>query len=475
MKSSNTFASKNMERSFRIVAVFLLAASLFSCNFSKVEDFTLGKDFVKSTSGVIMIDTMSIVASTVHLDSIVTTRLPHLLVGGESNSSTGRVTSSPYFQFANGSFQRDFPNTLIYDSIVIKYNYDKYYIGDTTKLISFSVKLLDYKQGFNSNGSLYNISAFTANSDGQLYNSSTFKLKAGSLAEPKIYPYPLSKKDFYLHLSDTYGKELFDKILAKNDSLESNQNFPVFMPGVAFISSPDVNNTAVGIAQSSLSLRVYYHQLINPIEISNKTYFNFPVNTSGLWFNQILYNSQGSMLGNISQIRNNITGNAEISSANTYNQTMVQAGSALYTKIRIPGIQQFRGYAKNLVLINARIQLVPNPGSYSITNPLPDSLAVYVVDRRNVISSQLATSTGGNIFALKYVPIASDEQPYYVLDVTSFFESESAAQKTTGNALMIGMLSNKVGQTLNHFSFFGNSNNRSLFKMNIYCYVDKSN
>ncbi len=464
-----------MERSFRVVAVFLFAASLFSCNFSKVEDFTLGKDFVKSTSGVIMIDTMSITASTVHLDSIVTTRLPRLLIGGEKNSSTGKVTASPYFQFGNGSFQNDFPTNLVYDSIVVKYNYDGYSMGDTTKLISFSVRLLDYKQGFNTNGTLYNISAFTPNSDGHLYNSSTFKLKAGSLADPKIYPHPRSRKDFFIHLSDVYGKQLFDKILAKNDSVESSLYFPVFMPGVAFVSAPDANTTSVGIAQSSLSLRVYYHQLINPTEVVNKTYFNFPVNTGGMWFNQILYDSQGSLLTNFSQSKNSLTGNAELASANTSNQTLVQAGSGIYTKLRIPGIQQFRGYAKNLILLNAKIQLIPSPGSYSITNPLPDSLAVYVVDRRNVISSQLTNSLGSNIFALKYIPAAFDEPPYYVLDVTSFFESESAAQKTTGNGLMIGMLSNKVGQTLNHFSFFGNSNNRSLFKMNIYCYVDKSN
>ncbi len=144
-----------MERSFRVVVGFLLAASLFSCNFSKIEDFRMGKDFVSSTSGVVLIDTMKILASTVHLDSITTSKSVRLLVGGNQNAITGNVTCNPYFQFHSTSVSGTLATDLVYDSVVVKFNYDGYFIGDTTKLITFSVKPISPKQGYNSDG--YNL------------------------------------------------------------------------------------------------------------------------------------------------------------------------------------------------------------------------------------------------------------------------------------------------------------------------------
>lgn len=464
-----------MERSFRVVAGFLFAASLFSCKFSKVEDFQLGKDFVTSTSGVVMIDTMKIETSTVHLDSIVTSKLARLLIGGNQNSFTGKVTCSPHFQLHSGSFLSTFPTDLVYDSVVVKFNYDGYYIGDTTKLISFSVRPMVARKGYNSDGTLYDISPFKVNTDGYLYNTSSFKLSDKILGEVQLLPRPKTKKDYYFRLSDDFGKKLYADILAKNDTMSTLSKFQVFMPGVAFVSAVNQNQSAVGISQSSLSLRVYYHELINPTEPSSLTFFNFPVDATGVWFNQILYDSQGSFLGTISQKGNPLLSSVELPSANTYNQTMVQGGNGIYTKIRIPGVQHLTGYAKNVVLINAKIQLIPNLGSYSVTNPLPDSLAVYIVDRKNVISSQYTSSLGSNIFALKVKPLSLDEPPYYSLDLTQFFTSELAFTTTSGNSIMLGVVGAKAGQTLNYFSFSGNPLNGELFKMNVYCYVDKSN
>ncbi len=464
-----------MERSFRVIAVFLFAASLFSCNFSKVEDFQLGKDFVNSTSGVVMIDTMKMVTSTIHLDSIVTSKPARLLVGAYTNNFTGQATCTPYLQISSGSSISSLPTGLVYDSLVVKYNYDGYYIGDTTKLVAFSVKKITHKQGYNSNGSLYNISPFKTDADGSLYNTTSFKLDDRSLGDIKVYPHPKMKKDFFFRLSDDYGMTFFNNIINKNDSMQNSSEFQVFLPGIALVSAVDQNQMAFGISQKSISLRVYYHEKVKPVDQVNATFFNFPVDASGLWFNQILYNSQGSYLGSISQNNNPLLSSTELQSSSTYNQTMVQGGTGVYTKIRIPGAQFLKGYAKKVVLISAQIQLTPTINSYSITNQLPDTLAVYVIDRRNVISSQYSSSLGSNIFARKVVPAAFDQLPYYLLDVTQFFTTELGTSTTSGNSLMLGVLGTKTGQSLNSFSFSGNLLNSSMFKMSVYCYIDKSN
>ena len=464
-----------MERSFRVVAGFLFAASLFSCNFSKIEDFQLGKDFVSSTSGVVLIDTMKVVASTVHLDSIVTSKTSCLLIGGNQNDLTGMVTSSAYFQLHSGTFPSSFATDLVYDSLVVKFNYDGYYWGDTTKLISFAVKKLLPTKGYNSNGTLYDISSFKLNPDGGLYNTSQFNLSDEILADVHLLPRPNTRKDFYFRLSDDFGLKLFNGILNKNDSMSNSQDFKVFLPGMAFVALPGQNSSSAGILHSSISMRVYYHAKINPVENLNKDYYDFPIDASGIWYNQILYNSHGSILGDISLDNNPILNNSELPSNLTSNQTMIQAGSGVFTKIRIPGSQMLKGYGKNLVLLSASMQLTPKSSSYSITNPLPDTLAVYVVDRRNMITSVFTSSLGASIYALKVVPLAYDQLPYYSLDVTQFLTSEIGTPSLTGNSLMLGTLGNKIGQSVNYFSFVGNTLDGNLFRMSVYCYIDKSN
>src|SRR5674476_1379777 len=49
--------------------------------------------------------------------------------------------------------------------------------------------------------------------DGYLYNSSSFQLYDKNLGEARFYPKPRSTTDFNVRLSDSFGKELFTKII----------------------------------------------------------------------------------------------------------------------------------------------------------------------------------------------------------------------------------------------------------------------
>jgi len=471
-----------MERSFRAIAGFLFAAFLFSCNLNNVQDFRMGSNFVNSTSGVVLIDTMQMVSSTVHLDSIVTSKLSRLLVGGYQNSLTGNVTSSAYFQVGNSSFPTVLPTDMVFDSLVVRYLYDGYYMGDTTRLIKFNVKRLDPRTGTNSNGTAFNTAAFRTDLDGNLYSCDTFKLASENLGQIQLYPHPTYKRECFFRLSDDYGKMLFNNVINRNDTLSNPSYFRLFLPGLAFVSPVNQNQSAIGISQKSISMRLYYHEMINTAEPKVPTYFNFPVNTSGIWYNHISYNSTGSLLGTISQPSNPLLSSNEVPSTSTFNQAMVQGGSGIYTKIRIPGSGLLKGYAKNLILISAQIQLTPLLGTYTTTNvrypslsnnPLPDTLAVYVVDRRNVIARQYSSSVGSNIFARKVIPIAFNQQPYYLLDATSFFASEMASTTITGYSLMIGTVGAKAGMVLNPFAFAPFDSSGHMFKLSVFCYIDK--
>lgn len=92
-----------MERYFRFIAGIFLMSALFSCNLSNIEEFQLGANFVNSNAGVVLIDTMLINTSTVRFDSIGTSGVKSLLIGGYTNNFTGTVTSNPIFELTSGT------------------------------------------------------------------------------------------------------------------------------------------------------------------------------------------------------------------------------------------------------------------------------------------------------------------------------------------------------------------------------------
>jgi hypothetical protein len=428
-----------------------MMATLFACNLSRIEDFEQGQNFVDSNSGVVLIDTMKIVASTVRLDSIVTSKLSRLLVGGYSGVYTGTVTANPHFQINSSSFSLT-ETDLVYDSLVLCMNYDGYFIGDTTKLMTLNVKQITED--------------LILNTDGYLYNNSSFQLDDKTLAEVKFYPCPRSTDELYLHLSDTIGLDLFNKILADNDTILNSSYFLEYFKGMALVSQEGQNQAAVGFVHDSVSVKLYYHELVKSVDSKEKTYLKFPVTTSDVWFNQILHNTAGTLLGPI------ITKKNELQSSLTSDQTMIQGGTAVYTKIGIPGIDYLKGYGKNVAFIAANMQFTPVKGTYSDLNPLPDSLSVYIVDHKNMISSQFS-NTAGNIYATKVVPANIDQLPYYTIDVSQFFDTELADLTSSDHSLMIGTVASGVGQSINPVVLIATDAKKDNVKLNVFCYIDK--
>ena len=442
-----------MERCIRFLAAVLLPGFFCSCNLSGIEEFELGQDFVRSGSGVVLIDTMNFYSSTVRYDSIITSSSGSFLVGGYTNQYTGTVTCIPHFEINSGSFTIG-DGTLIYDSLLIRMNYNGYFAGDTTRLMSFQVRQVAQKLELDDNGYLYNNSSF------QLYDL--------PLGETRFYPHPKSTKDFLIRLSDQLGNTLFNKIIDKDDTVQYSTYFKEYFKGLALVSAQNQNTAVVGFAKDSISVRVYYHPELNPDDKKEKFYFSFPIDASGVSYNRIKYNPEGSHLEAIDQNKN------ELSSSQTDNQTMVQSGSGIYTKIRIPGAHFLKGYGKNVVFIGAKIRLTPVKESYSDSNPLPDSLSVYVADRKNRIISQLSNSNG-NINAYKVIPAGFDQLPYYEADISPFFTSEMASSGITNQSLFFGSVSSKLGSTVNPVAFARVGSGEKIMKLSVYCYLEKSN
>jgi hypothetical protein len=437
------------------VLSLILLGLLSSCQFSDLEEFQMGEDFVDSNSGIVKIDTMDFYVSTVVIDSFSTSSSTRLLVGGWQNNYTGKINSTPYFQLTSGNFSID-DDDLVYDSIVFVMNYDNYYRGDTTKLMTMDVLQITETMELNDNDYISNIAKFETDPQ--------------PLGRLVFYPQPYSGNEIMTRIDQQFGETLFDMILTENDTLTNATYFAEFFKGIAIVpeSSP---NAMIGLSLDSTavspSLRIYYHEEVYESEINKKTYFTIPyMTTGGLHFNHFDKDFSGSYISGIEENDN------ELPSSETSEKTVIQAGTGIFTKIRIPGIPNIPGFAKRVAFISAQLSLIPLEGSYDKMNPLPDSLAVYVTDRKNNVTGQLANSTGSLIYATVMNNGQYDAAPYYQADLTDFFNSQITAETYTEQFLFVGPPSTLIGNSAQGV-LFGRANKQvEPVELEVYCYTN---
>jgi hypothetical protein len=433
----------------------ILFSFLISCQFSDQEEFQMGEDFIDSSSSIVKVDTMDFHVSTVVVDSFSTSSSTRLLVGGWHNSYTGKINSTPYFQLANGTFSID-DDDLVYDSIVFVMNYDRYFRGDTTKLMTIDIHRITETMELNDGDYLSNIAKFE-----------TDPQPMGTLV---FYPQPYSGKEIMARIDQQFGKTLFDMIINENDTLTNASYFAEFFKGIALVpeNSP---NAMIGLSLDSTavspSLRIYYHEEVYESEINKKTYFTIPyMTTGGIHFNHFDKDFSGSYISGINENDN------ELPSNETSEKTVIQAGTGIFTKIRIPGIQNIPGFAKRVAFISAQMSLIPLEGSYDKMNPLPDSLAVYVTDRKNSITGQLTNSSGALIYATITNNGQYDASPYYLADLTEFFNSQITEETYTEKYLFVGPRSTLIGNSAQGV-LFGRANKQTEpVELEVYCYTN---
>ncbi|MBN2762151.1 MAG: DUF4270 family protein, partial [Bacteroidales bacterium] len=136
---------------FILVTVACAGILLYSCN--DENEFTLGDDFVESSTHLSIVDTFSVEMSTVIQDSVPTSATGAMLVGKYQDTVFGSISCISYCQIG-------LPSTIslgeddIYDSIVLVLEYSKYFFGDTNSLAELSIHQLNESIELHDNGYL---------------------------------------------------------------------------------------------------------------------------------------------------------------------------------------------------------------------------------------------------------------------------------------------------------------------------------
>lgn len=434
----------------------ILFGFLFSCQFSDKTEFQIGDNFVDSPSRIVLIDTMKFYTSTVMSDSFATNTNSRILIGGINSSITGKVGCSSYFELATESYAFVATN-IVYDSIVFVMKYDNYYIGDTTKMMTVDVRRITQ--------------TMVLNADKYLSNKASFLTDPKPMGKLSFYPGPNHGDSLQVKIDTQFGKALYDMIINKSDTISNATIFSEFFKGIA-LTTENYPGVMLGINLGTSSLvpgfRIYYHEKISAEPNTKKTYFSIHYNADGIHFNHFDRDFTGSLMAGIE------TNGNEMSSDVTSGETVIQSGTGLFTKIKIPGIQAIPGIASRVAFISARLTLMPLESSYDKMNPLPDSLAVYIADRKNTITGQLVNSSSEAIYALKVSNGEFDNVPYYVADVSPFFNTLLADQSTNEQTLFVGPVSSSMVNSVKSVIIGRENSQVKPISLSVYCYIDKN-
>jgi len=451
-------------KTFQILS-FLLALLTVSCSMSSVEDFVVGDNFIKDQTGVVMIDTLTIQSSTIKYDSIRSNSSGRFLVGSNYNFFSGYKSANSFMTMA---FDDAIEHTeFVFDSLSLVLNYDTYYSGDTTVTQTFSVYQLQEKMEL---------------IDSYLYTTSNFKCDATPLGSVSLKPQPKSHNEVSIRLPDKFGLRLAQMIKAKNDTITTQDLFLKFFNGLAIKSQPNVKGAVVGFRTSDSGttdetstsasnvetkpeIRLYYHLSPNPTDLHD-LYYKFSFLTDGVYFNQISGDLSNSLIDGISATNN------ERSSTLTNKYTMMQSGIQVFSKLKIPYIDNLLKIGKNSALVGANLRLYPVKGTYSSTSDLPDSLYVYSADRRNQLIGQITLPGSTTDYAYAFLTIHKEveETVYYEVDVSGFIEAELQEELETNLSLMIGYGSASAKKTTEHVILGGPNSGKYSPDLNVYYY-----
>jgi hypothetical protein len=452
-------------KTIQILSLMLVLFLSVSCSVSSIEDFVVGDNFIKDQTGVVMIDTLTIQSSTVKRDSISSNSSGRFLVGSNYNYFSGYKSTS---SFLTMKFDDAIDNTeFVFDSLCMVLNYDTYYSGDTTVTQTLSVYQLQEQMELN---------------DGYLYTTSNFKYDPAPLGSISMKPKPNSGKEVSIRLSDKFGKRLSQMIKAKRDTITDADLFLKFFNGLVIKSESNIKGAVIGFRTSDSGstdnttsskstvktkpeFRLYYHKSPNPND-EHDLYYKFSFETDGIYFNQISGNSSNSLIDGISATSN------ERSSKLTDNYTLLQSGIQVYTKLKIPYIDNLLRIGKNSALVGATLRLYPVKGTYTNTSDLPDTMYVYSADKKDKLISQVTLPGSTTNYSYAYLVVQKDveESVFYQIDVSAFIDTELQTILETNLSLMIGYGPSAAKKTSEHVILGGANSGKYSPDLNVYYY-----
>jgi hypothetical protein len=341
-------------------------------------------------------DTLTVRTSTVLVDSVPSSATSYLLTGRYIDAQLGTIEASSYLQ---PSLAAEFlPTTdLAYDSLVIELTPDAYRYGDTTHLQTMQVHRV--QQAFQTNKTYYTKDALT-------YDATPLGQHA--------YRAVSSLSSLRVRLGGTLGQDLWqaglNSRLTTTDELRDQLKGLVLRPGAA-------DNGAIVRWAYTGTLHIYYHDLLDPSTALN-TDFVLGGADNGHFF-QLQADRANTLLASLTRPTQ------ALSSTATSNQTFIEAGLGLCTKIEFPYLLDFRNVGTSFVFSSSELKLdvIRNTASRSL--PVPALLLPQLTTRGNRLGALFLSSSGTTVTAPAITGVSTHtglDQTTYTLDCSAYIE-----------------------------------------------------
>jgi hypothetical protein len=346
----------------------------------------VGLPTADANTGAYLVDTLTIRASTVLRDSIITSSSNSLFVGRYNDPQLGIITAKSYVSFRLASlFTPD--QSQIADSLVLVLKplpvsssnpYARY--GDTTKLQT----LVDVRR----------LNSFVPTTQ-YGYASPKLTPMSGRVGATSVNEnITLQKRrarpnlsNLRIRLNPSFRDELMRA--GKSRQLSSQEQLDALYPGLALLPAADDNAALVqfGAATDGAALILYYH---DPTDPSTAISYSLDLAT-GRHFYQA--EADRSAIAGLNTFTTSTTSLSAIDASRTTQQVYIQGLLGLVTKLEIPYLTNLRSFGKNLIITNA-VMTAEVPTTTMGTNLTPPSpLALYTTDQSNRLGAVISQTT----------------------------------------------------------------------------------
>jgi len=424
-----------MKKKLCLYVSILIVLNFIACSEENynASDFVAGEVFTDSNIRVVLVDTMTVEISTMKFDSIITSGSERMLIGSYKDSVFGTVTCANYLGLLPTSYTIN--TEAAYDSIVLFLKYDQYYYNDTLKTNTIHVKRL--------------LDNFNGGDGDNFYNTSQVNFSDVDLGAYTYQPRPLSSDSIQIKISDDLGEELFSHLQSKN--ITNNDEFTAEFKGLALQPDQEDNGAIIGFAKSSDSFYLRLYFTTQEVDDQVQNHIDFILNSSTTpspFFNQIQAEEPIDYLKTLTDKEVNL------STAYSGNQSFIQSGIGIATRIQFPFIKTINNLNGQGTLLDAVLKIKPVKGSYSDYLPLSEQLAVYLVDTNNDVTTQLYLDNGSAVMATLNTDNEEFNDVYYTIPLGSYIENLLTTERNTDEALLL--LPSDYSNSVDRFILNGN-------------------
>lgn len=344
----------------------LLFAFLAICFAACQQSTIIGEDLIdEDNTQVQEIDSLSVESATLLLDSLYTTNGTRLLAGAYPDPYLGNISAQCFFNTDTlGDFSLDDDDNLRFDSLSLSLRQDYEYPA-TDHLQRLAVYTLE-----------------TELEDETFYfNDSPEPGTLNKIGRASFNTRTTRSKRFNIRLPDALGQSLFKVAKGQDDLLLEN-----VLNGLALMQEGDNEGQSVmGFPTDSVYVRLYYHNQktdeAGDVQIRLKP---------GRRFNRISSDRSKTAISELAQQ------GVALPSAQSNQETYIQAGVGICTKLDFPTLRSIR-QNRNISVNLAYLDIQPLKTSYQGSDLAPlENIYVYSPTHKNTLAETYWSTSGVN-------------------------------------------------------------------------------